>query len=316
MQSQPPLPVTQQDQREANGPFYTGLFLTFFAGPLIGSIPLCCADPQNQKYRGYYMRGMAFALMGEAVLIAILAIIIVQACNSSNDYYTEYYNGYNITYSVNCNGLYSRIFPIAVIWGIVAISLFRRSKFLIANALSHGGGPGALVQVVTYGGAPPMMQQQQHYMQTPIGPQYPQYAQPAVPPPNFQYAQPGAPSPAANGTYAEPSNPPPPSGLPAYSPMDHIKQPILYAEPSNPPPTPVNAGPSSSQPVPENQPAPLTESLSLESLAVHLDLPKILTVTEGITGVLEMSYNEMNQKYGITPEEFLKIKAYRKSLGR
>ncbi|KAI9345594.1 hypothetical protein BDR26DRAFT_856314 [Obelidium mucronatum] len=302
---QPPQPPI--DRRLINGPFYSGLFLTLFAGPIIGAIPLCCADPNNLLYRGYYIRGMAFAIATGSALILALTIIIVQACNSSNDnYYTvidrdgfiqQYY------YYVNCNALYSRLIPVAVIWGIVSIALFRRSKMLIANAASLASGQAVLVQVVTTNGAPqmgaPMMVQSYGAQPQAYGQSYAQpYAQPYGQP-----EQPGAPSFGA----PQPSNGAPYGPLPGYTPMADVKQPT-YAEPPGPPPPQSFGGPS--------PPSPLAPALSLESLALQLELPKILTVTEGIDGVLGMGYNEMNEKYGITAEEFMKIKAYRKTVGK
>ncbi|KAJ3075126.1 hypothetical protein HDU98_009076 [Podochytrium sp. JEL0797] len=57
-----------------------------------------------------------------------------------------------------------------------------------------------------------------------------------------------------------------------------------------------------------------TRRVSLETLALQLEIPQLLNVSEGIGGVMTMSFNELKEKYGVTPEEFMKIKAYRKSV--
>ncbi|KAJ3386253.1 hypothetical protein HDU84_001706 [Entophlyctis sp. JEL0112] len=60
--------------------------------------------------------------------------------------------------------------------------------------------------------------------------------------------------------------------------------------------------------------SPPTRHLSIESLALKLNIPKLLNVSEGVPGVLELPYSELRDRYGITGEEFLKIKAHRKEL--
>ncbi|ORY50912.1 hypothetical protein BCR33DRAFT_712873, partial [Rhizoclosmatium globosum] len=248
-----------------------GLCLTLFTGPLIGAIPLCFVEQHRRTYRGYYLRGMSFAIIFFAILILVLTIILVQSCQSGDqDTYTSdmYGNVYVTTY--NCNAFYSRLLPIVVLWGILGAALLRKSSVLISLAASNDNDPS-----VQYVPAMVQQQQQQQMQQSPNA-----YPEPNLPP------------------YS-----PPTDGKMEFTPPGvGSSQPQAYVSGQY-------VAPPVSQP-----PVKLSTSLSLESLALQLEIPKLLTVQEGVNGVLEMSFNEMKEKYGITPEEFMKIKAYRKSL--
>jgi hypothetical protein len=51
---------------------------------------------------------------------------------------------------------------------------------------------------------------------------------------------------------------------------------------------------------------------SLESLAMHLDIPKLLNVS--LVDAMEMDYNRLKEACGISAEEFIRLKRYRTSL--
>ncbi|KAJ3075128.1 hypothetical protein HDU98_009078 [Podochytrium sp. JEL0797] len=53
-------------------------------------------------------------------------------------------------------------------------------------------------------------------------------------------------------------------------------------------------------------------SASLEDLATFLEMPKLKKVKEGVPGVMSMGFREMNEKYGVTAVEFMKIEGCRK----
>ncbi|KAJ3028761.1 UNVERIFIED_CONTAM: hypothetical protein HDU68_000959 [Siphonaria sp. JEL0065] len=54
--------------------------------------------------------------------------------------------------------------------------------------------------------------------------------------------------------------------------------------------------------------------LSLESLALELNIPKLLEVKGGPDEVLNTDHQYLHDRYGVTNEEFMRIKAYKKSL--
>ncbi|KAJ3065550.1 hypothetical protein HDU98_011108, partial [Podochytrium sp. JEL0797] len=293
----------------------TGFFLTLFTGPLIGALPLFCGDPRNLNFRAHYMRGMSLALMIDTILIVVATFIITQSCGNNFSYY---YNTSGSTYysSSGCESMYTQILPIAVLWGVMSILLFRRSKLMIDALAANPGGLGApvgmLVQVVsgynTNNGQPQYAPQ--------YAPQYQTANQQTYQPAGLPAYQEMAPGPIPN--YTQPSCPPP--GFLSTQPpptTPNMGYAVGYSQPSFPPPefsstsSPTYASPSAP---PQQPPHPYPKGgLSLESLALELQIPKLLNVTEGVEGVMDMTYGELKDKYAINGDEFLKIKAYRKT---
>ncbi|KAJ3076834.1 hypothetical protein HDU98_011695 [Podochytrium sp. JEL0797] len=73
-----------------------------------------------------------------------------------------------------------------------------------------------------------------------------------------------------------------------------------YQQPSYPPPTSPYA----------------SRRLSLESLALQIQVPKLLDVRGGIDEVMVLDHQQLRDRYGITNEEYMRIKAYKKSIGQ
>ncbi|KAJ3076833.1 hypothetical protein HDU98_011694 [Podochytrium sp. JEL0797] len=74
------------------------------------------------------------------------------------------------------------------------------------------------------------------------------------------------------------------------------------------------AGPPNQQPPPTSPYAP--RRLSLESLALQIQVPKLLDVKGGMNEVMMSDHEQLRDRYGITNEEFMRIKAYKKSIGQ
>ncbi|KAJ3029058.1 UNVERIFIED_CONTAM: hypothetical protein HDU68_000271 [Siphonaria sp. JEL0065] len=293
---------------ETNGPFYTALFLTLFTGPLIGAIPLCCSDPQNLKYRGWYLRGMAFAIATGAALLGFLTVIVLQVCynrSKSGFDYPSYLQDdqkrrsdypYQTQQKPDCSAVSNTLVPFIVFWAVIALVLFRRSKELIESATMTGGGP-VLVQVITTGGGSGSIGGQR-----PLVSQYYRIADDMEihsHPELLLMAH------ARARAQAEAEKD---AALPAYTPMEESGRQFDSAPATSSAAAGTSSGTQNQQP-----PAPLQPTMSLESLALYLEIPKLLTVTEGVAGIMEMECKELSEKYGVTPAEFLKIKAYRKN---
>ncbi|KAJ3226890.1 hypothetical protein HDU81_007024 [Chytriomyces hyalinus] len=277
-----------------NGTFWTGLLLTLFTGPIIGSIPLCCADAGNLRYRAFYLRGMAVSFCITAILLVIITIYVAQQCqqlNNSYRYTDDYGNYYYFTY--DCNGVYSRLLPIAAFWLLAGAFIWRRGRAILQAAESQSL-PTTMAVVQTA---------------------YPPYQNPA---PMMQVVTSNQPFPGNEVTPGYAGTPVTLGAPPAYGydtntkintnsvvAYENVAPPGTYASPDGAPPFSVQA----------SNPAPLAQAMSLESLALHLQIPKLVEVTEGIDGVMQMSFKEMHEKYSITSEDFLKIKEYRKNLG-
>ncbi|KAJ3245300.1 hypothetical protein HDU78_009545 [Chytriomyces hyalinus] len=285
-----------QSSSSDNGTFWTGLLLTLFTGPIIGSIPLCCADASNLRYRGFYMRGMAVSFCITAIILVIITIYVAQQCQqlySSFRYTDEYGNYYYFTY--DCSGVYSRLLPIAAFWLLAGAFIWRRGRAILQAAESQSL-PTTMAVAQTayppYQNPAPVMQIVTSNQPFPGNAVTPGYAGTPVTlgaPPAYGYDN--------NNTKANNTN-----SAVAY---ENVAPPGTYAPPNGAPPFSGQA----------SNPAPLQQALSLESLALHLQIPKLMEVTEGIEGVMHMSFKEMHEKYSITSEDFLKIKEYRKNLG-
>ncbi|KAJ3098103.1 hypothetical protein HK100_005173 [Physocladia obscura] len=262
------------------------------------------ADRQNIDrdiaYRAHYSRGMAASILTLAILLAILAVIVVQNCSqNASEGNTMYPYGYS---NVNCSSVYQHIFPIAFILFFIGVAVLRRAQATIVALGLNGGQPAAVIG----GGfiyAPPIspaMQQQQ--LQQYTHPQLHLQAQYAQQP--LQQAAETSEQllPAYSvGEYKYPGE-----QLPSAGPSSAISE-------SEPPPVEIAPAQSSlTNPLPPQPFLQSVQQISLESLAVELEIPKLLNVHEGLTGVMHLSYNEMRDRYGITADEYFKIKKFRK----
>ncbi|KAJ3028760.1 UNVERIFIED_CONTAM: hypothetical protein HDU68_000958 [Siphonaria sp. JEL0065] len=70
-------------------------------------------------------------------------------------------------------------------------------------------------------------------------------------------------------------------------------------------------------PYPQSQSPPpqYARRLSLESLALEIHVPKLLDVQGGLDEVMKADHKQLQEKYGITSEEYMRLKAYKKSIG-
>ncbi|KAJ3005353.1 UNVERIFIED_CONTAM: hypothetical protein HDU68_004648 [Siphonaria sp. JEL0065] len=124
-------------ETDGNGPFLTGFFLSLFAGPIVGAIPLCFANPLNLKYRSWYLKGMSGAVFILGILVVVVGVLKVQGCARLNallaSYWDQSSSSVGATYYINCNSIYYVVIPIALICEVVAVVLYFRHKKLLAE---------------------------------------------------------------------------------------------------------------------------------------------------------------------------------------
>ncbi|KAI8608895.1 hypothetical protein BC830DRAFT_1153427 [Chytriomyces sp. MP71] len=136
--------------------FWLSFLLTFFAGPLIGALPLCSARAAREPvFRGNYLSGIAFAFFAYAVLLVLISVTIAQTCLASHyGVASGTENGVDAlgnpaSVHFDCMGYYTTLCPVAVACVALGALSFRQGKRYLEVAERNGAGmtSGSIQQV-------------------------------------------------------------------------------------------------------------------------------------------------------------------------
>ncbi|KAJ3076832.1 hypothetical protein HDU98_011693 [Podochytrium sp. JEL0797] len=293
----PPPPAPQFD----NVMMGIGFLASVCFSPPIAAIGLCCAPFEDTVFRASYSRGVSagFTLWG-IIVIALAFVYQNDVCVPT----------YSLLYSTDptslCNSACSLylyfLIPIGVVSLIIGLSMFRNSLYILNTPSRRVQNQTTIVMIP---GQPyqqmsaPQGYVQQGYNSSQLG--YPQQQQGYPSRPNSQQGY----QPPPQQGYQPPPNPQqgyaqsPQQGYP--QPAQQGYQPQGYAQ-----------SPQQGFPLQQGY-AP---RLSLESLALQIQVPRLLEVKGGMDEVMMSDHQQLHDRYGITSDEYMRLKTYKKSIGQ
>ncbi|ORY38894.1 hypothetical protein BCR33DRAFT_788734 [Rhizoclosmatium globosum] len=257
-----------------------GLLASLFFTPVLACIALCFADSKDIIFKASYGRGLGFGFFIWGVAMCSLSWMLksylcVPTC-LRNLNATNIYSTYSYSY-YDASGTYYKLYSYDTNYSYCSNTCNMYLFFLIPVGIIWImiGLVHIRTSKIILNGS--IRRVNVHPNATMVFIQAP----PLQPPPYPTYAQ------AAQQQH------PPYAPQPPYNPQHKSA-----AAPSIP---------ESTQGTPN-----LQRRMSLESLALHLQIPNLLNVKGGIDEVMNSDHQQLSSKYGITNEEFIKIKGYKK----